>query len=393
MNKSIIIAAVKFSKSDGIFKKISAQAGAFSKLSHQSELFCLGEKGVLKMVFINGFLKEAEEFEASNRVFDANGSLNYIFQTLLLLKVVKKGVSLNEVDLIYIRHMIPTVRLIGLLSEIKRKKIKVIYELPTYPYFFEQFQVSKNKLKAIVKLLIDFIFWPLIYLRIDVLSTVFCRTDAKKFSKMFNMYNGVNSLSTFKKIDGKYNLRLSQFEVIGVGTVYPYHGYDRILTGISKCNGVLKNGKKIIFHIVGESEEIEKLKKISMTLGIEHNVIFHGAQFGDALDRIFNNCLLGVGTLSLSIRNANIDTALKNIEYFARDLPVISGGRIFDVNVDENLYKILEENEDINFDLLYDFSEYFYTNEKHIETEKHILDFEWDEIISKLMKFLNRDIA
>lgn len=40
------------------------------------------------------------------------------------------------------------------------------------------------------------------------------------------------------------------FKLVGVGTIYKYHGYDRVINAIKRCNGMI-DGKKVRFHIIG----------------------------------------------------------------------------------------------------------------------------------------------
>lgn len=386
MKKIAMIASVTYSNSDGISKKIVSQAKALSSISNECHLFCLGEDCIYKIVLKYGEQVKVEKCRNSYFYISSNSSFDYIMQTKQLLKIFLKDLDVSEFDLIYIRHMFPNNILLNLLSTLKKAKIKIVYEIPTYPYYYEQYNVSENKLKAIVKTVLETVYWPLIYSRIDTLCTVNCNSKAKKFSKMKSIHNGVDSLNALKNIDGLKNLGLPEFEIIGVGTIYSYHGYDRIIKSLAECKGILKNGKKIIFHIVGSSNEIEKLKQLSSNLNMKDNVIFHGKQFGDSLDYVFDRCLLGVGTLALSIRKADIDTSIKNIEYLCRNLPVVTSGFIFDIDEKIALYKIVKENKNIDFNELYEFSKNFYEYDKTKEIKNLINAFEWKNIMQSILK-------
>lgn len=386
MKKIVMIASVTYSNSDGISKKIISQAKALSSISKECHLFCLGEDCIYKIVLKFGEQFKIEKCRNSDFNISSNSSFDYIMQTKQLLEISLKYLDVSEFELVYIRHMVPNNMLLKLLSTLKKAKIKIIYEIPTYPYYYEQYNVSKNKLKAIVKIVLETVYWPLIYSRIDTLCTVTCNSKAKKFSKMRNIHNGVDSLNALKNVDGLKNLSLPEFEIIGVGTIYSYHGYDRIIKSLAECNGVLKNGKKIIFHIVGSSNEIEKLKQLTANLNLKDNVVFHGKQFGDSLDHVFDHCLLGVGTLALSIRKADIDTAIKNIEYLCRNLPVLTSGFIFDIDEKSGLCKIVKENKNIDFNELYSFSKKFYDIDKFKEIKDLITTFEWKNIMRNVVE-------
>lgn len=52
------------------------------------------------------------------------------------------------------RHMMkPSLSLVSLLMAAKKKNCEIIYEIPTYPYFAEQFFGVPNKLKTAIRLI------------------------------------------------------------------------------------------------------------------------------------------------------------------------------------------------------------------------------------------------
>ena len=116
------------------------------------------------------------------------------------------------------------------------------------------------------------------------------------------------------------------YNILGLGTICKYHGYDRILKSIADCNGQLHDGRKIVFNIVGESNTIRQLREQALAMGLEQNVIFHGKKFTAELDEIFEKMDLAVGCIALYRRHANIDTTLKVVEYICRGMPYITSG-------------------------------------------------------------------
>lgn len=120
------------------------------------------------------------------------------------------------------------------------------------------------------------------------------------------------------------------FKILGLGTIFKYHGYKKILYGISECKGYVDN-KIVKFHIVGESKEIDNLKVLATELGISDNVIFHGKKYKDELDYIFNEMDIAAGYLALHRRNADTDTTLKVVEYLVRGIPFFTSGIISNI--------------------------------------------------------------
>jgi glycosyltransferase involved in cell wall biosynthesis len=114
------------------------------------------------------------------------------------------------------------------------------------------------------------------------------------------------------------------FRMATAGTLYPYHGYDRILQGLADCNEIV-DGIPVEFHIVGESQTIDELDRLSNRLGLQR-VYFHGRKDAATLNDLFRNYHVGLGCLALHRRHANVDTALKIIEYWMRGLPCVTSG-------------------------------------------------------------------
>jgi hypothetical protein len=144
----------------------------------------------------------------------------------------------------------------------------------------------------------------------------------------------------------------------------------------------IENIKKDINRVNNSTNNFNLIQQ----LNVRDNVVFHGKQFGDSLDGIFENCLLGVGTLALNLRKADTDTAIKNIEYLSRNIPVITSGFIFNINAESGLYKILNEEVIIDFNELYDFTKEFYEKSKHLQVNDFIKPFLWKNIMLSIME-------
>ncbi len=113
--------------------------------------------------------------------------------------------------------------------------------------------------------------------------------------------------------------------MVTVGTLFPYHGYDRVLAGLKDCKEEV-DGHPVEFHIVGASQTIDELKEQAQKLGLKR-VIFHGMKTTDELNEMYEDFDVGLGCLALHRRNADIDTTLKIIEYYCRGVPVVTSGK------------------------------------------------------------------
>ncbi|WP_226036155.1 glycosyltransferase [Aquibacillus saliphilus] len=372
----LFISNIEKSETEGIYKKVKHQAMAASRYKSVCYLVCKKNGQVLISKFVNG---EEMELVIPNKKISSNNHTLYLNILLESKKIIN-----DEVDSIYIRHaLIPRFELLKLLLFAKKKNKKIIYEIPTYPYFGEQYKGSKNKVKTSLKLMVECILWPLIYILIDKCVVIRSNSNVKIYKKMFNITNGINTKLIKAKLC-KYNDY--EFQILGLGTIYNYHGYEKILYSIKNCDG--KIGQKIIkFHIVGESECIEKLKLLTESLNIEDHIVFHGKRTGENLDEIFDNVDIAVGCLALYRRNADIDTTLKVIEYLVRGVPFITSGHIENVNPVKKTYiKIPNDNTPVNIKNLMDFADSLSFQDLSISREMAIKNFDWDYIMKDVLK-------
>ncbi len=308
-----MLAFMKISIQEGIAKKVVAQAKALSGVYRICDLLCIDEKGFFQVIcFEDGRILHSNSF---NTMIDVeNKSLLRVNEFIAFAEKLMSPTS----DIVYIRHMIPSRKYVSFLS--KHKSCKIVYEIPTYPYYYEQFKASNKKIFTLFRLAYETIYWPLIYKNIDRLICISCKSTAKKFKKMVNITNGFTD-DEESLIEGKIKKGNEITTLIGVGHIYRYHGYDKIIRMIAKSN----NRKRIQFIVVGNGN-IEYLKTIAYEQNVEECVLFVGEKNGYDLQKLYSQADIGVGTMSLELRKADIDTGIKVIDYYSHGLPVISSG-------------------------------------------------------------------
>ncbi|MFH5835239.1 glycosyltransferase [Proteiniclasticum sp. C24MP] len=382
-NEILYIAFIYLSETDGIAKKVLSQARGFSKSMQKCSLLCCEDDSIVHLEIING---EIVNKTIKSRLNQVGSNSKERIMTIKELIEVANALIKNEKMLIYIRHMIPTVSHIRFLKNAKLSGHKIGYEIPTYPYYYEQFHVAHNKMKAIIKICNDIIHWPLIYKYVDNIYTIMSNSNSKVYKKMYLIKNGVE-INTKIKFTEKKNE--DKFNLIGVGTIWPYHGYDRVIDAIMESKGKLENGLDIYFHVVGESDEISKLERYCKLNNLTGHVIFHGKKFGNDLNELYNISHIGVGTLALNKRNADIDTAIKNIEYLSKSLPIVTSGKIFDISEDSNLYFISKNDQIIDLNEVYKFYKSYKNLYKKDILEKTLVEFSWDSITKDIIRNLN----
>ena len=199
--------------------------------------------------------------------------------------------ELYDADYIYMRR--PFVCNIFLRKMFKKLKtinpnIKIIMEIPTYPYDDEFAQIKlgwalliKDKFnRKRLKGLVD---------RFAIL------TDEKEIWGMptIKFKNGIDLDSIQKRIPIRFHN--DDIHICAVSTLQSWHGYERFIQGLHTY--YQRDGKrKIICHIVGEGPEKELYKHLINKYKLNDNFVFEGFKSGVELDHIYNICTLSLGS-------------------------------------------------------------------------------------------------
>lgn len=358
--KALFVANLESKETEGIFKKVCAESDAVGKAVGSCELVTRsGKKAVIK------------SFNCMERTLSDEDFLTYI----------RNRFEKKDVQLAYIRHMIPSPEFIKALKVAKRNRIKVYYEIPTYPYFGEQFNTSIRKHRAIVKITLDILFWPLIYKYIDKLVVIKSNSTVKMFSKMAEITNGVQTSNIKSKDYSKFTDN-KVFRMVAVGTLYPYHGYDRILKGLRQCNEIVDDSI-IEFHVVGQSQTIDDLHQMADSMGLKHT-IFHGIKTTEELNDLYDSFDVGLGCLALHRRNADIDTTLKTIEYYCRGVPVVTSGKV-PFSQKEYTFVVPDDESPIDIDSIFDYYKALDKDKLQNLSEIAKCQFDWNNIMKRLL--------
>ncbi len=227
-------------------------------------------------------------------------------------------------DYLYIRRTTADTDLISFLKYIKCKYpyCKILIEFYTFPYDKDDF--NRNLIHSIINLpyFIKDHFYRREYSRcIDRIVTY--SYDKVIFGvKTINTTNGidVDSIVPVRKEFKNNNI----INLVSVAQLQPHHGYERLLAGL-KDYYFNKGKRKIIYHCIGDGEELSKYKRIVKRYGLEDNVIFYGKQFGDDLNHLYDIADIAISSLGLYKYGIQTISTLKTCEYLAKGLPVISG--------------------------------------------------------------------
>ena len=251
--------------------------------------------------------------------------------------------------------------LIGLFKKLRKKGVRAVTEIPTYPYDNEFSDNSDWNTK--VGLWIDKKYRNLLSRQMDAIVTF---SDAKIIfgQRAINISNGVD----FESIPLHTRQRPvnDQLHLIGVAEVHFWHGFDRMVAGIGEY---YKNGghRDVYFHIVGgvhpaymrDLPQAPGFQTLIDKYGIGGKILFHGTLFGQQLDDVFNQCQFAIGSLARHRSGITVIKTLKNREYATRGIPFIYSEQDSDFDNQPYIIKAPADESPIDIQQILDFMSNF----------------------------------
>ncbi|MDC7953519.1 glycosyltransferase [Liquorilactobacillus mali] len=292
-------------------------------------------------------------------------------------------------DVIYIRK--PQYFTFNFLHYLKRIRtlnsdIKIILEIPTYPYDHE----FKHRVLLGFKIIVDKIVQNYLQKYIDVVVTF------SGESKIFNVptipiQNGykfdISNLNYVKKNNGKIVLTI-------VANIEKWHGIDRLLTGLVN----FPNRELFKLNIVGSGNKtvLNNLKLFTKQNGLEEFVCFLGEKKGKELKKILMETDIGVDSLGRHRSGVFYNSSLKGKEYLAFGLPVVSGVKTeLDtvIKLQKYYFRVSADDSPINFSEIRKFYSRVYNNNNRAAIKNDIFDigkenFDYDKTLKPLVSFI-----
>ncbi|MDT2767634.1 hypothetical protein P7G58_01965 [Globicatella sulfidifaciens] len=298
-----------------------------------------------------------------------------------------KELNKNKYDHVYIRKTNMDLLFLLAIRRARRKhnRMKIMLEIPTYPYdkertrFFDKILLFSDKfIRNFLKNYIDIIFTYSQDKEIFNIPTI-------------NLSNAANTKLRKKKI-----VVSNSINIVAVANFDFWHGYDRFIKGLENY---YKNGgtRKIVLNLVGEGKEIKYYKSIASDLIESGNIVFHGTKFGNDLEDIYDACEIGLDAMGRHRSNIFYNSSLKGKEYGCVGLPIVSGVKT-ELDYDEKykFYLRVPANESmINIDDVIRFYDRVYYSdcdkEKIVDEIRNytIQNFDVSVVWNKVIKFIN----
>ena len=287
-----------------------------------------------------------------------------------LYRCVLKYILDKEFTHIYIRKSsIIDYRFINFCKKINSFGIKILLEIPTYPYDLE----FTSKMEKVIdeknrKNLVKYIDRIVTYSNDDYVFNI--KTIKTKNGIIFEDYETVKESPEKNK---------NAINLIAVAGFSFWHGYDRLLRGIGDYyNDDEKIEKEnLIFHLVGCGPALNDYKKIVKMMHIEKQVIFYGKKTGEELNKIYDLSDIGVGTLGAHRANIDILSNLKSREYSAKGLPMIDECKV-DFLPENFKYQLKVNNDESNLNvenIIAFYNKIYFNKESRDEIHKKIRNF------------------
>ena len=212
----------------------------------------------------------------------------------------------------YIRYNLADRYLLHFLKYLKEKQVKMILELPTYPYDGE---LSNSYIK-----MEDAYYREQLKKYVDRIATYTNDSEIWGIS-CINLKNGIDLVNI------PINIRKREkntINLIAVSSMAIWHGYERILKGIYqyyKENGTYK----IFLRFIGEGGEEKYYKSLTERYNLQPYVIFCGKLLGKELNEKFEQSDVAIGSLGMYKTGIYEGNPIKGAEYCARGIPFIYG--------------------------------------------------------------------
>lgn len=299
-----------FSEANGISKKIHYQVAGLKANGHDVDLcyYTVNEMTKHRLRMINDTV-----------LTDYGKGALAKFKKRIYYNAISKYIIEHGIQFVYVRsdHNANPFT-IHFFNQLKRKGIKTVMEIPTYPYDQEY---EGFPLQTQIELYTDKCFRKALAKQLNYIITF---SDYPQIfgAPTIRISNGID----FNNIKIKENKNDTSKEIhfIGVAEVHYWHGYDRMIAGMGEYY-LHSHSEKVYFHVVGGicSEDRNAFQTIVNKYNIEKYIIFHGQKSGKELDDLFERCDMAIGSLARHRSHIDKIKTLKNREYAARGIPFI----------------------------------------------------------------------
>lgn len=302
-------------KSPGIYGKIKGYANAFEKLGFDSDIRIIKPQG------ITGQIKLATSlFACSANIVITRYSLKLFF--------------------IY--------PILSILYRLKGQNLIIDIPTPLRSLYREVKVTSGFSFKLIVNFLLIYVFSPhSFYFSKLILEYAYEGNYISYFSKKKRILIGnCVEFNDQKKSTNDISSPNDTLQLISVGTVAPWHGWDRVLKAIKIL--IQQHNLKLHYTIVGEGPSLEDLKNYVRENNLQNHVTFKGLIPFDEIHKHYEGMQYGIGSFGWDRVAVDIASPIKTREYLSAGLNVIYATKDIDFTNNDLGINVFDPSDDIN---------------------------------------------
>lgn len=342
-DKAMFILFQNLEKVSGIGRKIHAQVDAMNSIGVHTTVSYLSKNGneghLLRMIC---------DKEYSNHESICSFPINCTWR--VSFSHLRSYLINNRYTIVYIRYThFANPFFIGFLRKIKRAGIRVILEIPTYPYDHEY--INRSLAEKLI-LAIERVSRERFKSCVDRVVT-FSSEDSIYGVETIKINNGVD-LNYIK--ESKINQVKCCVSIIAVASMYFWHGYDRLLAGLKNYyQNPVETSVWLYLVGIGNNSESQRYLTLIKSYGLSKYVHVRGFTSGDELNSIYEKCHIAAGCLGVHRKMIKDLKSLKNSEYCARGIPFFYSEHDVNFNDKPFVLKVPADDSDIDIARVVDF--------------------------------------
>ena len=314
-------------KSDGVMKKIMLQIETLKALGYKVEYIYWENENISLKRF-------------SGKSIHISLLSGLIFKDMInVYKWLDSNIE-RIYDIIYIRHIGSSLSMFNFLWRYKKSNriCEVVAEIPTVMGIWEPDTPMIGKIKFCINKVLN------ILLSRPIDRFVTFSEDSKIYGRPTVC---IENFVDVKNLPIRFFRPTNDFVMLGIAMITPSHGFDRVIRGLYDYYGN-NPSIRVIFKIVGEGYEKEKLQKLTKFLGLEEYVLFEGKKTTDEIDKYIEEANIAVASLAIFRKRCTKASELKIREYCARGIPFIYSAYEPILNNIQSCFKQLHDESPIN---------------------------------------------
>ncbi len=377
---------IDYENLDGVARKLLFQCEALGSISENDRMY-------LASFFSNEYYAiRCDGYEKELKFVNKNSKQLNMFQIYPQLPEVCKEL---HIDAIYFRMMSLSWVTEKFFKELKKQSIKIVVEIPTYPFWKEKWLDAIDCIKSgkvargIKRCGTNIIYWLYAHRLKNYIEAIVTFSNISELwgIRVIGIANGYQF--TIPEKATKLKKPDEPIHMLMVASLRANHGTDRIIQGLIQYY-TSGNKRNIIFDIVGDGDIVPSLKEMVYShKEIKDKVIFHGFMSGKLLENMYSMADIGISALAFHRLGVTYCSPLKSKEYFAKGLPVVGTTAEHDIlKSDCNRYYFAASENDIPIEIDKVLS-FYNTLENDGVTDKDIIvsasrNFSWKMIMKPI---------